>query len=102
MRMIPISLQQDAFAVEPDDDFQRLLLMFAGKLFQQRPPFDILLKAAQKSRQPLVERRRTKRVSEFFASDQTNSIRLAQNRKRKSESNPVRNKLCIHPRGGWS
>ena len=98
--MVSISFQQDALAVEPADDFQRLLLTFAGKLLQQGPPFGVVLEAAQKSRQPLVERGRTKRVSEFFASDQTDSVRLGQDRKRKSESNPFWKRTCLHQGGG--
>src|SRR5205814_8130043 len=50
----------------------------------------------------LLERRRTKRVSEFFASDETDGVWLGQNRKWKRESHPFWNNLCVHQRRGWS
>src|SRR5437667_5614037 len=100
--MVPISFQQDALAVEPADDFQRLLMTFAGKLVEQGTPFHLAREAAQQLRQPLLERRRTKCVSKFFASDEPNGVWLRQNRKGKRESHPVWNNLCVHQRGGWS
>src|SRR5882672_10682578 len=98
--MVFISFQQDALTVEPGDDFQRLLLTFGWKLLQQGAPIGLMVEAAQKLRQPLVERRRTKRVSEFFASNQTDGVRLGQNRKRKNKSNSFWKNLCLHQRGG--
>src|SRR6266513_2362882 len=100
MRMLPISFQKDALAVEAGDDFQRLLLTFTRELLQQGAPFGFMFEAAQKSWQPLIERRRTKRVPEFFASNQTDGVRLRQNRKWKSKSNLFWKNLCLHQRGG--
>ena len=96
--MFPVSFEQDALAIEPSDDFQRLLVTFAWKPVQQGAPFDLVLEAVQKSRQPLVKSRRTKGVSEIFARDQTDGVPLGQNRKGKRESNPVWKNLCVHQR----
>src|SRR6266566_1864801 len=54
--MVPISFQQDALAVEPADDFQRLLMTFAGKLVEQGTPFHLAREAAQQFRQRRAER----------------------------------------------
>jgi hypothetical protein len=56
-RTFAISFQQNALAIEPGDDFQRLLPAFAWKLLQQGVPFNRALEASQPLWQPLIESR---------------------------------------------